>query len=118
MFDKYFNRFHLKYSINWLFLSQSSLKAEIDPNYWNQKAKNALNRRLNEKPIVDRAKNVILFVGDGMGITTITPARILKGQLQNRSGEEAILKFEDFPYVSLIKVDWFALALNNSFCSF
>lgn len=79
-------------------------EAEIDPQYWNRLAKNALNQRLNEQPIVDRAKNVILFLGDGMGITTITPSRILKGQLQNRSGEETKLKFEEFPYISLIKV--------------
>jgi len=28
------------------------------------------------------AKNVILFVGDGMGISTVTAARILEGQLR------------------------------------
>ena len=39
-----------------------------------------------------------------MGVSTITPSRILKGQLLNRSGEESKLVFEEFPYVSLIKV--------------
>ncbi|CAG2176699.1 unnamed protein product, partial [Oppiella nova] len=77
--------------------------AEIEPQYWNLLAKNTLKRSLNQKPNVGKAKNVILFLGDGMGITTITPARILKGQLKNRSGEETKLIFEDFPYVSLIK---------------
>ena len=28
----------------------------------------------------ERAKNVILFVGDGMGIATVTAARIFDGQ--------------------------------------
>ncbi|XP_054162141.1 alkaline phosphatase, tissue-nonspecific isozyme-like [Oppia nitens] len=55
------------------------------------------------KSIENRAKNVILFLGDGMGVSTLTPSRILKGQLQNRSGEESKLAFEEFPYVSLIK---------------
>jgi alkaline phosphatase len=49
------------------------------------------------------AKNVILFVGDGMGISTVTAARILEGQRRGESGEENLLSFERFPYVSLAK---------------
>ena len=45
-----------------------------------------------------RAKNVILFVGDGMGVTTVTAARILDGQLRGEHGEENELFFETFPY--------------------
>lgn len=52
---------------------------------------------------VHKAKNVILFVGDGMGISTLTAARILEGQLQGRTGEENRLSFEDFPYAALSK---------------
>jgi alkaline phosphatase len=51
----------------------------------------------------DRAKNVILFLGDGMGISTVTAARILEGQLRGESGEENQLSFERFPNVALIK---------------
>jgi alkaline phosphatase len=50
-----------------------------------------------------RAKNVILFVGDGMGISTITAARILEGQLKGTGGEENRLAFEDFPYSALVR---------------
>ena len=50
-----------------------------------------------------RAKNVILFVGDGMGISTLTAARILEGQLNANPGEENRLSFEKFPYVALSK---------------
>jgi alkaline phosphatase len=50
-----------------------------------------------------RAKNVILFVGDGMGVSTVTAARILEGQLRGESGEENRLSFEHFPNVGLIK---------------
>ncbi|PKO41741.1 MAG: alkaline phosphatase [Betaproteobacteria bacterium HGW-Betaproteobacteria-6] len=50
-----------------------------------------------------RAKNVILFVGDGMGISTLTAARILEGQLNAKPGEENRLSFEKFPYVALSK---------------
>ena len=50
-----------------------------------------------------RAKNVILFLGDGMGISTVTAARILEGQQRGMSGEENQLSFEKLPYVALSK---------------
>ena len=48
-------------------------------------------------------RNVILFVGDGMGVSTVTAARILAGQLAGGSGEEHSLSFERFPEVALVK---------------
>ncbi|MDP5213650.1 alkaline phosphatase [Pseudoalteromonas tunicata] len=50
-----------------------------------------------------KAKNVILFVGDGMGISTLTAARILDGQNKGQSGEEGFLSFEKFPYSAQVK---------------
>ena len=50
-----------------------------------------------------RARNVILFVGDGMGIATVTAARILDGQQHGGSGEENVLSFERFPSTALSK---------------
>lgn len=49
------------------------------------------------------ARNVILFVGDGMGVGTVTAARILDGQNWGRPGEENFLAFERFPHVALVK---------------
>ncbi|MEY4509578.1 MAG: alkaline phosphatase, placental type [Pseudomonadota bacterium] len=51
----------------------------------------------------ERAKNVILFVGDGMGVSTITAARILDGQRKGQPGEENKLSYENFPHLSLVK---------------
>ena len=48
-------------------------------------------------------KNVILFIGDGMGPTTVTAARIFDGQSRGESGEENVLSFEEFPHVALVK---------------
>ncbi|KAM4771079.1 intestinal-type alkaline phosphatase 1-like [Rhinophrynus dorsalis] len=45
-----------------------------------------------------------MFLGDGMGVTTITAARIYQGQLAGKLGEENILEMETFPYVALSKV--------------
>ena len=50
-----------------------------------------------------QAKNVILFIGDGMGISTITAARIFDGQSQGKKGEEHELAFDKFENVALIK---------------
>ncbi|MCB1566589.1 MAG: alkaline phosphatase, partial [Xanthomonadales bacterium] len=49
------------------------------------------------------AKNVILFIGDGMGISTVTAARILEGQQHGATGEENRLSFEQFPWTALSK---------------
>ncbi len=50
-----------------------------------------------------KAKNVILFIGDGMGISTITAARIFDGQSKGMSGEGNKLPFEEFPNLALVK---------------
>ena len=49
------------------------------------------------------AKNVIFFLGDGMGISTVTAARIYAGQAAGATGEEYSLAFEEFPHLALIK---------------
>jgi alkaline phosphatase len=48
-------------------------------------------------------RNVVLFIGDGMGISTITAARIYAGQKLGKDGESHELSFEQFPNVALIK---------------
>lgn len=48
-----------------------------------------------------RARNVILFLGDGMSLTTVAAARILEGQRQGEPGEEHALSFEHFPHTAL-----------------
>ncbi len=48
-----------------------------------------------------RAKNIILFVGDGMGVATVTAARIFAGQLAGRDGESHTLAIDRFPHHAL-----------------
>jgi alkaline phosphatase len=47
---------------------------------------------------------VILFLGDGMGLSTITAARIREGQLRGEPGEENVLAFERLSNTALAKV--------------
>lgn len=48
------------------------------------------------------ARNVILFIGDGMGVSTLTAARIFAGQLKGVDGASNRLSFERFPNLALV----------------
>jgi len=50
-----------------------------------------------------RARNVILFLGDGMSLTTVAAARILEGQRKGGPGEENARSWEVFPATALSK---------------
>ncbi|KAG6931955.1 Alkaline Phosphatase, Intestinal [Chelydra serpentina] len=81
----------------------ASLEDEKAPAYWNQRARRTLESALSLAPVTRRAKNIILFLGDGMGVSTVSAARIYKGQLEGRPGEDSRLAMETFPYVALAK---------------
>lgn len=49
------------------------------------------------------AKNVILFIGDGMGVSTITAARIYAGQRKGLDGESYQLALEKLPWSAFSK---------------
>ena len=70
----------------------------LDKAYWRHQGFIDLKERLALEPNKNKAKNVILFIGDGMGVQTHTAARIYKGQKNGKSGEEEILEWEKFPY--------------------
>lgn len=76
-------------------------KRNETPEFWKRDGLNAIQRTKNLKFKRKKAKNVILFIGDGMGISTLTAARILEGQIRGESGEENQLSFEMFPFVAL-----------------
>ena len=85
-----------------------------DQLYWNLLGQSELEVALAMEPNTNVARNVILFVGDGMSLNTITAARMLKGQLSNHTGEEQLLSWERFPYVALSKVTKFNFFLATS----
>ena len=49
------------------------------------------------------ARNEILFVGDDMGVSTVTDARIMEGQFLDGAGEENALRFEQLSDLALSK---------------
>ena len=62
-----------------------------------------MQRILAEQPNTNRAKNVILIVGDGMGFSTVTAARIFEGQQRGVDGESNVLAWEAFPHLAASK---------------
>lgn len=79
-----------------------SARAE-SPRQWFRDGRKYVDETKKLTPVTKKAKNVILFVGDGMGVSTVTAARILEGQLRGEPGEENRLFFETFPYLALVK---------------
>ncbi|XP_048879840.1 alkaline phosphatase, tissue-nonspecific isozyme [Brienomyrus brachyistius] len=77
---------------------------EKNPSFWNDWAQRTLAQALNRQELNKNiAKNLILFLGDGMGVATVTAARILKGQMKGGHGEESLLEMDKFPFVALSK---------------
>ncbi|XP_039412786.1 intestinal-type alkaline phosphatase isoform X2 [Corvus cornix cornix] len=88
----------------WAGLSAAVIPAEEEiPSFWNKQAAAAIEASFKLQPRIRTAKNLILFLGDGFGIPTITATRILKGQQQGKLGPETPLALDAFPYVALSK---------------
>ncbi len=70
---------------------------------WFVAEQQTLARVKATQPITEPAKNIIIFIGDGMGPSTVTAARILDGQQRGGNGEENFLSWEKFPHLALSK---------------
>ena len=85
--------------------AQSLINSQSADSDWYQNGARAVEeasrRAYNNTP--GAAKNIILFLGDGMGPSTVTAARIFAGQQQGLPGEEYSLSFERFPWTGLVK---------------
>ncbi|XP_036332707.1 alkaline phosphatase-like [Rhagoletis pomonella] len=92
-------------------------KAELDPKFWRDQAKEELAKRLSKRVNKNKAKNVIFFLGDGMPFTAITAARILQGQRVGFTGEEQLLSFEKFPYTGLSRTYCTNAQVPDSACT-
>uniref|UniRef100_A0A7I4YLK2 alkaline phosphatase n=1 Tax=Haemonchus contortus TaxID=6289 RepID=A0A7I4YLK2_HAECO len=76
-----------------------------DIRFWNSIGRRNIEKKLQLNPHllkVKPPKNVILFVGDGMGIATVTSARINKNQKAGIPHLNKPLYFEKFPYSGLV----------------
>ncbi|KAK3880214.1 hypothetical protein Pcinc_015283 [Petrolisthes cinctipes] len=73
-----------------------------DSTFWNAMMQADLEAAINKSPVMNQAKNIIFFLGDGTSISTLTAARFLKGFLTGEH-EHQVMSYEKFPYSTLIK---------------
>jgi alkaline phosphatase len=91
-----------------------TISSYLGAEYWQERARKEIDQSTKVFESLNRnvAKNVIIFVGDGMSLPTLTAARIYKAQKDGRergekvNGEESLLFFETFPHVGLSKVNF------------
>lgn len=76
----------------------NAMETEIE--YWKQLAQERLRSKLQTENSINtnRAKNIVMFLGDGMSLPTVAATRMYLG------GEEEELSFEKFPHFGLSKV--------------
>lgn len=87
----------------------------LEKSVWFNVGLDELKAALSVKTNTRRAKNVVLFVGDGMGINTMTASRIYS------HGEKGSLSWESFPHMGLLKVrtfPWKFKSFEYLFCFF
>lgn len=77
--------------------------AQVTTEDYRRQARDELARLKASTPINARAKNVIIFIGDGMGISTLTAARIYQGQKLGRDGESFTTAMDSLSHAALVK---------------
>ncbi|VDQ05815.1 unnamed protein product [Trichobilharzia regenti] len=76
-----------------------------NPDTWKKLADEKLNKFKNSHvySTIKPPKNVILFIGDGMSLNTVTGARYLKAEKMNLQGGDVHLEWDDWPVTSLVR---------------
>jgi alkaline phosphatase len=54
-------------------------------------------------PVRTKARNLIIFIGDGMGISTLTAGRIYIGQSLGKDGESYVTTMDGMDYAAMVK---------------
>ncbi|MBG1231235.1 alkaline phosphatase [Aestuariivirga litoralis] len=80
-------------------IADEKLPQANDPYF--KKAAEQLAQREALVPNTGKAKNIILMIGDGMGIPMVTATRIYQGQAAGKDGVTNKLAFEQLPYAAL-----------------
>ncbi|KAI5632408.1 alkaline phosphatase domain-containing protein [Phthorimaea operculella] len=96
---------------------QNAIFDEKNKHHWNLQAQWTLRSKINAPLNTRVAKNIILFLGDGMSIPTLAATRVYLGQKYQHYGEELKLSFESFPYTGLAKTYCVDQNVADSACS-
>ena len=108
-----------RYVVSHLCLSVGDDDEDDEHVDWKSTANERLTRALETPLNTAVARNVIVLLGDGMGVATVTAGRIYAAQKHGRRhGEESSLAFEHFPHVGLAKVNEPRTHCPPPFCIF
>jgi alkaline phosphatase len=77
--------------------------AEEDTATYRAQGEAALERLKADTAPRTKARNVIVFIGDGMGVSTLTAARIFAGQAMGRDGESHQTTMDGLAHTALVK---------------
>ncbi|XP_026692695.2 alkaline phosphatase, tissue-nonspecific isozyme-like isoform X2 [Ciona intestinalis] len=89
-----------------LSIGNSYQKIEERPEFWTNLGKLGIEDSIKKfkKLNFQKAKNIILFIGDGMNLGTITAGRISIGQkTKGKDGEEHVTSIDKLPYTGIVK---------------
>lgn len=84
---------------------------EATQQYWTDMAKKIVDEHVKRTENTKKAKNIIFFLGDGMGIQTVTASRMLLGD------ENKKLSFEEFPWTGSVKTYCVDYQVADSACT-
>lgn len=84
---------------------------EKSSEFWLDRGQKTLKEKLNQKLNMNKAKNLIIFIGDGMGLGTVMAARSYIEDVNFQ------LSFEKFPHVGLAKTYCINYQVPDSSCT-
>ncbi|XP_068633102.1 membrane-bound alkaline phosphatase-like [Battus philenor] len=90
---------------------------EKHASFWRKSAATTLKSKLHETKNINKAKNGIMFIGDGMSLATVMAARTFAGQMERGLGEDNILEFEKFPVTGLARTYCIDAQVPDSACT-
>jgi alkaline phosphatase len=84
-------------------LAQTVLTGPSTSAQYREQGAAELARLRAARPIEGRARNVIIFIGDGMGVSTLTAARIHQGQIAGVDGVSFVPAMDRLRHTALVK---------------
>lgn len=93
------------------FVPPSGPIEEKSREFWMNHGQDLLNEKLSQKQNMNKAKNLVIFIGDGMGLSTQMATRAYMGNVRKQ------LSFEKFPYSGLSKTYCINYKVPDSGCT-
>ena len=84
---------------------------ERSKKFWLTQGQNLLNEKVNQKLNMNKAKNLVIFIGDGMGLGTLMATRSYINDVKTQ------LSFEKFPHIGLAKTYCINYQIPDSSCT-